>query len=143
MYGYNYYATDSYIRGNPEVMAKFGRAITKAIIFAKTNLEATVRIFWRQFPAAGPADPNDQAALARDMASLRGQLADMNAFSRKLSYPWGYQDRRKWETMQQYMLRGEQITRAVPATSLFMRPRIKQWHNFDKQRIVNRARNWR
>jgi len=143
MYGYNYYATDSYTKANQDVIARFGRAVTKAIIFAKTNPEAVVRIFWKQFPASAPADPNDAAALARDIGSLRGQLADMNAFSRKLSYPWGYQDRGKWDSMQQYMQRSGQLTKTVPASALFMRPLIQKWHNFEKQRIVQRARNWK
>jgi NitT/TauT family transport system substrate-binding protein len=67
------YANDDMLLGSPDALAGFGRAVAKASVFCDANPEAAVRLVWKHFPEAGPAPGDEEKALRRDVAGLRGR----------------------------------------------------------------------
>ena len=55
--------TAAFAKANPDVVAGYCRAMTKALVFTKTNPEAAVRIFWKEFPNTKPANLDEATAL--------------------------------------------------------------------------------
>jgi NitT/TauT family transport system substrate-binding protein len=61
----------AFAKANPEVVAGYCRAMTKALVFTKTNPEAAVRIFWEEFPNTKPANLDEATALKNSVHIMK------------------------------------------------------------------------
>lgn len=143
MYSYNLYATDDYIAANPDVIERIGRATAKATVFMKTNPEAAVRIFWKQYPDRAPKNQNDPSELAKDMAILKAQLSDMKAEELPVDFAWGSQDRQSWIALQDYLKEAGQVATPRDVGEYFYAARQDGYNRFDHAEIVAKARAWK
>lgn len=109
LYTYNLFATSDYIRANPDVIKGIGRATAKATVYLKNNPEAAVRAFWAYAPDRAPKDPNDKAAMERDITILKAQIVDMAADTLPDDFAWGSQDAAIYAKAQDYLMKVEQI----------------------------------
>lgn len=143
MYGFVMYATDDYIAANPDVIAKVGRATAKATVFARTNPEAAVRIFWSQYPEQAPKDPNDAKALADAVNILNAQLSDMKADVLPADFAWGSQDAASWSTMQDFLVTVKQIETPLDISVYYDDSQAPRYMEFDVGEIERQAREWK
>lgn len=109
LYTYNLFATQDYIKANPDVIKGIGRATAKATVYLKNNPEAAVRAFWAYAPDRAPKDPNDKAAMERDVTILKAQIVDMAADTLPDNFAWGSQDAAIYGKAQDYLVKVEQI----------------------------------
>src|SRR5690606_6087870 len=58
-------ASNDYIEKNPKVIAGIGRALAKGYVFNQANPAAAVRITWKRYPEAKPANVPEDKALQR------------------------------------------------------------------------------
>ncbi|HWK68087.1 MAG TPA: ABC transporter substrate-binding protein [Rhizobiaceae bacterium] len=140
-YSYNLYATSDYIEANPDVIKGIGRATAKATIFLKNNPEAAVRAFWAYAPDRAPKDPNDAAAMERDLSILKAQLRDMGADSNPDDFPWGSQDVAVFDKIQKYLIAAEQIKTPADPSSFFTNEFAAAYVDFDTAPIATAAKN--
>lgn len=143
MYSYNLYATDDYIAANPEVLDKIGRATAKATVFMKTNPEAAVRIFWKQYPERAPKNQNDPKELEKDLAILKAQLYDMKAEELPVDFAWGSQDRESWIALQDYLKAAGMVTTPLDVSEYYHATNQANYVKFDRAAIVAKARAWK
>lgn len=143
MYGFMMFATDDYIAAHPDVIARVGRATAKATVFAQTNPEAAVRIFWSQYPEQAPKDPNDAKALADAVNILTAQLADMKADVLPADFAWGSQEASAWATMQDFLLTVGQIAAPLDVGVYFDDSQASAYVDFDPAEIERQAREWK
>ncbi len=143
MYSYNLFATDDYIAANPEVIEKIGRATAKATVFLKTNPEAAVRIFWKQYPERAPKNQNDPKELAKDLAILKAQLYDMKADELPLDFAWGSQDRDGWTALQDYLKGAGQVTTPKDVGEYYFAARQEGYNRFDRADVIAKAKAWK
>jgi NitT/TauT family transport system substrate-binding protein len=142
-YSYNLFATQSFLAKNSDVVAKIGRATAKATVFLKTNPEAAVRVFWKQYPDRAPKDRNDPKALATDLAIIKAQMVDMGADQLPIDFAWGSQQAAIFEKIEAYLVNAGQISSPIAPTDLFTNAYAAQYNQFDHSIIVNQARNWK
>jgi NitT/TauT family transport system substrate-binding protein len=142
-YSFNLFATQSFLAKNSDVLAKVGRATAKATVFLKTNPEAAVRAFWKQYPDRAPKDRNDPKALATDLAIIKAQMVDMGADQLPLDFQWGSQQAAIFEKIENYLVNAGQISAPIAPTDLFTNAFAAQYNQFDHAIIVIQARNWK
>jgi NitT/TauT family transport system substrate-binding protein len=142
-YSFNLFATQSFLAKNSDVLAKIGRATAKATVFLKTNPEAAVRAFWKQYPDRAPKDRNDPKALATDLAIIKAQMVDMGADQLPVDFQWGSQQAAIFEKIENYLVNAGQISAPIAPTDLFTNAFAAQYNQFDHSIIVNQARNWK
>jgi len=66
----------AFARANPAAVAGYCRAMTKALLFTKTNPEAAISLFWEEFPTVKPANL-DEATARRNAAHVLGRFLEM------------------------------------------------------------------
>lgn len=143
IYSYNLYATDEYIAANPEVLAKIGRATAKATVFMKTNPEAAVRIFWKQYPERAPKNQNDPKEMEKDLAILKAQMYDMKADELPTDFAWGSQDREGWTALQDYLKAAGMVPTPQDVGVYFDASQQANYNKFDHAAVVAKARAWK
>ncbi|MBN9076748.1 MAG: hypothetical protein BGN87_14925 [Rhizobiales bacterium 65-79] len=139
-YSYNLYATEDYIQKNPDVIKGIGRATAKATVFMKNNPEAAVRAFWAYAPDRAPKDPNDKAAMQRDLAILEAQLHDMAADQLPDDFAWGSQDAAVYGRIQDYLIKVGQIKKAIDPKLYFTNAFAEHYSDFDHRAIAKAAK---
>lgn len=139
-YSYNLFATDKYIQDNPEVIKGIGRATAKATVFLKNNPEAAVRAYWAYAPDRAPKDPDDKAALERDLVIVNAQIRDMAADELPDDFAWGSQDAAIYDRIQNYLLKTGLIKQAIDPQSYFTNEFAAHYVDFDREAIANAAK---
>ena len=142
-YSFNLFATQSFIDKNPDVIARMGRAVTKATVFLMTNPEAAVHIFWKQYPDRAPKDLNNPKALQNDLAIIKAEIREMAADELPVNFKWGSQDAATFAKIQAYLADAGQIPKPISPTDFFTNVFADQYNQFDHQAIVNQAKNWK
>jgi NitT/TauT family transport system substrate-binding protein len=66
----------AYAKSNPAQVAGYCRAMTKALLFTKTNPEAAIKIFWQEFPNTKSANLDDVTA-RKNAAHILGRFLEM------------------------------------------------------------------
>lgn len=143
LFSYDLYATSKFIKDHPDVIARFGRATAKATVFLKTNPEAAVKIFWKQYPDQAPKNQSDPAALKADLNIVEGQMSDMQANDHPVDFAWGSQDTDTWKRMQDYLVAGKQIDKPIDVSGYFTSKYQDQYMKFDVQAVVKQAKDWK
>lgn len=139
-YSYNLFATEDYIEENPDVIEGIGRATAKATIFLKTNPEAAVRAFWKEYPDRAPKDPNDPEAMERDLAILNAQIQDMAADELPADFAWGSQEEEVFAQMQEYLVEAGSITDPIDPEKYYTNEFAEQYVAFDPEAIIAQAK---
>lgn len=139
-YSYNLFASQKYIDDNPDVIAKIGRATAKATVFLQTNPEASVKIFWKQYPDRAPKDLTDKKALENDLAIINAQVSDMAADELPPTFKWGSQTADVYKRMQDFLIDAQQITKPADPASFFTAKFEAEYVKFEPQKIVDAAK---
>ncbi len=69
-------ANGALVKANPQLVNSYCRAMTKALVFTKTNLQAAIRLFWQEFPTTKPVGVDEAKAL-NDAAHVLGHFLEM------------------------------------------------------------------
>ena len=109
----------------------------------KSNPEAAVRVFWKQYPDRAPKDRNDPKALATDLAIIKAQMVDMGVDQLPIDFAWGSQQAAIFEKIEDYLVNAGQISSPIAPTGLFTNAFATQYNQFDHSIIINQARNWK
>lgn len=142
MYGFSLYGTDDFIADNANVVEGIGRAISKSMVFLKANPEAGVRIFWEQYPDRAPADTDDPAALAADMAILEATLDSMGVTDNPADFAWGSQDPANWDFHVDFLSNAGLLEGEVAPEDLFDNSFVDAYNDFDHEAITKQATEW-
>jgi NitT/TauT family transport system substrate-binding protein len=137
-YGYNLYAKDSFIRDNPDIIARIGRATAKATVFAKTNRAAAVRLFWEQFPDRAPRDRNE-VEFNKELVVMDSMLLAMLIDELPANFKWGSQTAEVWDFIQKTALETGVIDKALPVSEFYDSSQEAKYMDFDVQAVVRQA----
>src|SRR5690606_23041509 len=140
LYSYNLFATEDYIKANPDVIKGIGRATAKASVYLKNNPEAAVRAFWAYAPDRAPKDLNDKSALERDLAIINAQVRDMALDILPDDFAWGSQDAGVYQKIQDYLVEVELIKEAKDPSIYFTNEFAADYVKFDASEIAAAAK---
>lgn len=142
VYSYNLYVTDDYLEKNKDIIVKVGRAIAKSQVFLRTNPEAAVRLFWKQYPDRAPKDPNDPVAFKNDLAILKARMGEMRLMELPVDFKWGSQDDDVWKLAQDTLVQAKQIETPIPQGEFYTDEFSDAYNDFDHAAVIRQAEQW-
>jgi NitT/TauT family transport system substrate-binding protein len=123
------------MKSDPELIAKLMRGITKGIVYAKANPEATVRMHWATYPLAKPQGKSDAEAMANDLAVLKSALKNHAWVDQK---KFGFERKESVEAIRDVLKQFGELDKALPAEQYFDPSLVDKYNAFDHAAIAKR-----
>ncbi|MDI4234010.1 ABC transporter substrate-binding protein [Bradyrhizobium sp. Arg237L] len=135
-----YIAHRSTLDDNPDLLERFGRAWTKALVVCDTNPRGCVEAFWRKNPSARPQG-DAAAALAANVRLLQRWVEPLLRDSDGKARVPGAYDLNVIRTYVGEMYRyGEFASEDIPLDAYFSNKLVPGFVKFDRDALVARAR---
>lgn len=134
--------TDKFAAEHPEAVIGMCRAIAKGRHFAQTNAEASVAMFYKEFPQTLPADKPLETAIKEGVRGLKFYLE----YS-QLGVPYG--DKTGWivpenvVNSQNFYKEIGLVKGAIPATDAYTNTYFDQCNDFDHAAVESQAKNFK
>jgi NitT/TauT family transport system substrate-binding protein len=135
------YANDDMLLGSPDALAGFGRAVAKASVFCDANPEAAVRLVWEHYPDARPAPGDEEKALRRDVAGLRGRT-ERGGLQYGRDPSWGSITKDEVQGWEDFLLANGGIERRHALDEYVERGLVDAFNDFDPGVITAQASRW-
>lgn len=134
--------TDKIALEDPDLVTRMDRAIAKALVFATSNPEAVVRIYWKLFPENKPsADKEADELKSRTVvvnSMVKNWLSDMD----KPGAKWGAQSEAMWADIQSNDLKGGLISGTRPVEEYYSSRFEGPSNDFDAEAIRRQAKSF-
>jgi NitT/TauT family transport system substrate-binding protein len=134
---------DEMIADEPEVVAAFGRAAYRALLFSAANPEAAVRAGYSQLPDLLPESGDPEENLAADVRAFQawldtavppqGQPADWG--------DWGDITQAEWDATQQFTVNAGTIDAPVDLAQVWDPSLLPEMNDWDRDEVLDRAAN--
>ena len=131
---------DDYMKKNPEVIIGVGRAVSKSLVFAKTNVEAAVKIHWKVYPQSKPTGIDEAAALKQQANILRRRIETMDLDLGNMK-GFGKTSQDDVTAMYNFLVKGKTLAKEFDPQVLFTNEFIAKTNDYDVQEIVKSARD--
>ena len=128
--------------GKADLVARYGRALAKALVFSTTNPEAVVRIYWQLYPENKPAAAKEADELKRADVIVKSMVLNWLSGVADGSGQWGAQTATAWKQLQDYDVKGALISQAQPVADFFTNEFEAKINDFDVEAIKNQARHF-
>lgn len=125
------------IKEHPQRVIGFGRALAKGTLFALTNPEAGVRIFYKMFPEALPKGKTREESIRNTLFILNARLPKLRIDNREVK-KWGYVELESWRLSAELL--GYKGKVRKPLTEFFTNQFIDRINRFDQESIINQAK---
>ncbi len=133
--------TERLLASNPDLIARFGRAITKSTIACHANLQSCIRSYWRAYPALRPSTGTEEENLRREVAILTPRLENLMFFRPGESREFGAFADSDWTLLIEALRSGGEIQNTdVPLATLFTNALVPEFNRFDHASIIAQAR---
>jgi NitT/TauT family transport system substrate-binding protein len=136
-----YFATDKIIAQKGDALARFSRSIAKATVFLFANPEAAVKIYWQVNPA-GKVGSNDEEAMTRSLAELRGDMKAVDV-THSPGHKYGAIDLPDFKDYMQMMVEEGAISKPIPIDDMMAGQFIAAANDFDAAKVSVLARDWK
>lgn len=135
------FASDETIKSKRDEVCKFGRAYAKATLFAETNPEAAVRLYWKAVPAARRG-ADDAEALKNGLIEVAPMLKVFNiGFPPKAKF--GEIDKAAFAKYMELNKQEGVIASLPPLDALVTNDLMACINDFDGDKVREAARNWK
>lgn len=130
--------TPSYFDSHQAQLAAFGKGLSEAEVFCETNINACIKLYWKQYPTAAPANASTDFASASAVikASLAARLPKLTTVDGK----WGYQTVAGYQSLATVL----DIEQVDPAQiqKLFTNALADQFSDFNESTIKSQAESY-
>lgn len=135
-------ARDDTIQKEPDLVVKFTRAIAKGLVFASSNPEAVVRIYWALYPENKPTPDNEAKSLASSQVTVNSMVPNWTKDMDRPNARWGSETLADWEMMQDFSARNGLIPGKLPADAYFTNEFNDRGNQFDIEAIRKQAKSF-
>jgi len=135
-------ATDAWLQQNERAAVALGRSYAKGTIFAITNPEAAVNIFWKHNPDARPTGKSDEEALREGISVLQARIANWKLEKAGVT-KWGENNVQNYGNYIKFLSAQGLISEPVKAEDVVTNQWIDQINSFDPKKIEEAARQWK
>lgn len=128
------------VAGQPDVIARFGRAYAKAVAATDANPRAAVEAFWRRNPQARPKDGDPSKQLADNVAILKRRLELLvrdDGGTARISGQFDLDIIRSY--VQAMRANGEFATADIPLDDYFTNRFVAEFNRFDRSAVAAKA----
>lgn len=127
---------------NPELIARFGRALTKGTIACGANLEGCIRAYWDDYPAMRPRPDVEQEMLEREKQVLRVRMANLSFFREGQPKEYGAFSDIDWKMVIDALHSGGELSRTdIPMNSLYSNKLVPDYNNFNAAAVIQQAKS--
>ena len=131
--------TAAFAKSDPATVAGYCRAMTKALVFTKTNPEAAVRIFWEEFPTTRPANVDDATALKNSVHIMK-RFLEMALYGLPDDSPIGDFVEASWKNSHASFTALGNLKGTGAATDAYTSQFLEACNAFDRAAIVAQAK---
>ena len=133
--------TEAKLKQNPELLERFGRALTKGSIACSANLPACVRAYWQDYPALKPATGAEEENLKREVEVLRIRMPNLLPPGRDKTVPTGAFTEEDWKVLIEALKAGGEVTDPnIPLSTLYTNALVPGYNRFDRATVEEEAR---
>ncbi len=133
--------TGTFETENPDAVIGVSRGMMKAILFARTNPECALELFWRDFPDTVSQGPDEATSKAWDLNILNSKIAGYSAAA-KLGEIEGKVSDETWAGLQDYLVFADMIPEPI-AKDVFLTSIpgfYEKVMDFDQAAIIEQAK---
>ncbi len=135
--------TDKMIKERPDLIARFGRAMTKGTLACAANIENCLKAYWKLYPALKPSS-DDPSILQREVTSLKPRIANLTSFRPGEARAMGAFSPQDWIATVEALKLGGQIEPSadIKIDSLYTNQFVGEFNKFDKAEVVAKANRY-
>lgn len=137
-------ARDEMLADEPEVLASFGRAAYRALLFSAANPEAAMRIGYEVIPDLLPESGDPEENLAADVAALQAWIdtAVPQEGGPEDWGEWGTITEEEWQQTMEFTEFAGQIQGDVPLDEVWDPTLLDQMNDWDREEVLQAAEDW-
>ncbi|MBK8008894.1 MAG: ABC transporter substrate-binding protein [Rhizobiales bacterium] len=135
--------TNEMIKKRPDLIAKFGRAMSKGAIACQANLEGCIRSFWKEYPTLKPTTGTDEENIKREMTILKPRIANL-VYGRN-DKNMGEFSAKEWELVVGALKLGGLIDQKanIPLNSLYTNQFVAEYNRFSRDEVTKKAKAYK
>ena len=132
--------TDELMKTRPDLIARFGRAMSKGAVACQANLTGCIKSFWRQYPTLKPTAGSEEENLKKEVEILTPRLANL-MFERTAGNMGAFRDS-DWSTLIGALKQGGMIGQDVQIAldSLYTNSLVPEFNKFDWAAVAAKAK---
>lgn len=133
--------TQKLLEENPDLVARFGRALTKGTIACQANLDACIRAYWDDYPAMRPAEKNIESVLENEKEVLKKRMENLTYFRDTDEAQFGEFSDYDWDILIKALEGGGEVSDPnIPYETLFSNALVPQYNDFDVDVVIEQAK---
>jgi NitT/TauT family transport system substrate-binding protein len=131
------------LQKNPGLIARFGRAMSKAAIACEANLEGCIMSFWREYPELKPTSGTDEQNLKKEVEVMKPRIANLLA-GRNETNMGAFTDQ-DWELLVKALKTGGLIEKNanIALSTLYTNELVPEFNKFDRAEVIRKAKAYR
>lgn len=130
------------LRDKPELVAGFGRALTKGIIVCEENPSFCVRNFWKLYPNAKPQATSDEEALKKGLHILQSRMQKYTYFPPVAKREFGIYSDQAWKHYVDALYEGGELsTKNINLSGLYTNDFVANFNDFNVDEVRKMARS--
>jgi NitT/TauT family transport system substrate-binding protein len=136
--------TDKLLKDNPDLLARFGRAVSKGSVACMANYEGCLKAFWKRYPEQKPKTGSEGEILKRELAIMVPRMENIGYFAPGEKREWGNYPERDWRQQIQALKAGGEVTNDnIPLDSLYTNMLVPEYNRFDEQAVIRDGKAWK
>jgi len=144
MSSHGFEVTEKLLKENPQLIARFGRAVSKGSVACQAEPVNCLKAFWKQYPEQKPKTGTEEEILRREMPVMKARLDNITYFRADEPKQWGAYSDRDWKLLIAALKEGGEVTNEnIPLNTLYTNELVPEYNRFDPQVVARQARAWK
>lgn len=144
MSSHGFEVTDKLLKDNPQLIARFGRAVSKGSVACQANMTGCLQAFWKHYPEQKPKVGTEAEILRKELTIMKSRLDNITYFRAGEPRQWGTYSDRDWKLLIAALKEGGEVTNEnIPMSSLYTNELVPEYNKFDPEAVARQARAWK
>ncbi len=144
MSSHGFEVTDKLLKENPQLIARFGRAVSKGSVACQANMTGCLQAFWKHYPEQKPKVGTEAEILRKELTIMKSRLDNITYFRAGEPRQWGTYSDRDWKLLIAALKEGGEVTNEnIPMSSLYTNELVPEYNKFDPEAVARQARAWK
>lgn len=136
LFATTFVVNDGFLEAQPDAVAGFGRAWTKASVWALANPEAAIRIMWEHYPESKAGSGSEEEQMEMALAIFNARMEAVNVDDPTENDLWGRYDEAAVEDWISFALENELIEKQLAPEDVYTNEFADTYNDFDAQAVI-------
>ncbi len=144
MSSHGFEVTDKLLKDNPQLIARFGRAVSKGSVACHASHVNCLLAFWKHYPEQKPKTGTEEDILRKELAIMTPRIENVMFFRPDEPRRMGAYADRDWKLLIAALKEGGEVTNEnIPMASLYTNELVPEYNRFDAAAVEAQGRNWK